>query len=222
MPTKLEQVAALLQGMTPLELDCARDIAEKHLELAKVSQSQNTKCRLLGLPAELRDLIWIFAGIIHLRSYGNTKRCGLLRANKQIRIEFMDVFYSDKVVKQLSIGHINTRCFTAVPGSVTMKFQRCADKRSLKALLDGGAKIARITGGQFAISSTMKAEIAIQIRVWRDVEIRNKAMHIGLLVLSSGDRANSLTFRCGSHWERYGSKYIVTDNDSEEDDDEYV
>lgn len=211
MPTKLEQATAVIANMTPLELDCLKGIFDKHGELARVKQLQNTKCRLLDLPAEMRNLIWIFAGIIHLRNYGNTQRCGLLSVNKQVRIEFMDVLYSDKVVVQLKSGRIDKGDYM-----MAINFKHCVGKTTLKALLDGGEKVARIMGEQFATGSNTKAEIAKQVKAWRTGGSRNKAMELGLLVLSSGDRANSVTFRCGSHREGHGSKYIVTEHDSDE------
>lgn len=135
MPTKLEQLAAIMAGMTTLELDTAKALAQVQIDKAPKS----TDCKLLNLPAELRDLIYYFAAIMHLHAYGNTKRCGLLSANKQVRAEFMDILYSKQTAK-LSFGK------KGASSSRGLRFDRPADHKALKKVLDGGDDVAKISG----------------------------------------------------------------------------
>lgn len=131
MPTKLSQVAAILKDMSAIELEAVRSIAQTHIENKPAPKT----CKFLVLPAELRDLIYSFAAIAHVRAFGNTQRSGLLSANKQIRTEFTDIFYSPRVLN-LSIV---TACHSTLNGKpkLTLTLTPLHNRLTNKALLDG-------------------------------------------------------------------------------------
>ncbi|KAK4504791.1 hypothetical protein PRZ48_002753 [Zasmidium cellare] len=203
MPTKLEQVIALLGSMSKLELESTNAAAQAHIERLPVT----TKCHLLNLPAELRNDIYYYAGIIHLREYGNTKRCGLLGVSKEVRIEFMDIFYSGQVVT-LRSGLVDPKDMTDDIADMGLSTPDVANRKSLKTLLDGFNGIANIEGIQFASRGDAETKAEMKLFELSCMKGAQQRPHVlGLLELNSGDRARCVFFDC---WVFYAYEYGLT------------
>lgn len=101
MATKIQQVAALVDalGMNKLELECVKSLVGQKVE----ALPSTTECHLLDLPAELRNHIYYYVAILHIRGYGNIRGCGIVEANKQLHSEFVDLVYSKKVTKTVQV-----------------------------------------------------------------------------------------------------------------------
>lgn len=208
MPTKLEQVVAHVGTLSKLELDSIIAVAQAHKERLP----DTTKCYLLDLPAELRNIIYYYAAIIHLREFGNTQRCGLLGVNKQVRIEFMDIMYSNKVAV-LRYGTAHTTNATTASASTHVSSKATANKKTLKKLLDGLEGITKIQGTQFVPRCWVDGKVA---RISRDVYVypdQERFRVLGTLKLVTGKRDREVSFGCWMHEaKQYGLDYEIPED----------
>ncbi|KAF2168300.1 hypothetical protein M409DRAFT_53579 [Zasmidium cellare ATCC 36951] len=193
MPTKLEQVVAHVGTLSKLELDSIIAVAQAHKERLP----DTTKCYLLDLPAELRNIIYYYAAITHLREFGNTLRCGLLVVNKKAASSSWTSYTSDM--------HVNTRN--------TANKRKTANKKSLKKLLDGLEGITKIQGFQFMPRCWVDGKV---VRISRDVYVSpdQERFHVlGTLKLVTGKRDREVSFGCWMHEaKQYGLDYEIPED----------
>lgn len=136
MPSKLQQVAAMLSGLDICELEGVMVLARRETQMRP-----RTVCKFLALPAELRNISYELVAREHLNTHlsyqHNETRCAPFSTNKQLRVEFMDLCYSEQLVKNVHLASVEF-----VDGDEPkISWKAFDNQRFRKLLLDGGKGI---------------------------------------------------------------------------------
>ncbi|KAF2168299.1 hypothetical protein M409DRAFT_53578 [Zasmidium cellare ATCC 36951] len=161
MPTKIQQIVAMLDGLDNCELESIRSAANQVIE-----SRPGTSCKLLSIPAEIRNFIYHFVARGYLDSYGSYEheggRCGLFRANKQLRVEFMDICYDKKTVGRIQLASAELDSYRRVK---KMSWVPVRGEKIKKLILDGGERITIFPFDNFK-GATDWAERTIEVDDW--------------------------------------------------------
>ncbi|KAK4504790.1 hypothetical protein PRZ48_002752 [Zasmidium cellare] len=147
MPSKLEQVAAMLAGLDKYELESTICLARQ-----EINTRPATGCKSLDVPAEIRNIIYDLVATSYLHRWGSyyddQDRCGLFSANKQIRIEFMDMCYSkSKVTDKIWFASANFSRRYGYLEVDKMSWKTVESPKFKKLLLDGGPCVTTASAG---------------------------------------------------------------------------
>ncbi|KAF7193617.1 hypothetical protein HII31_05081 [Pseudocercospora fuligena] len=96
MATRLAQLATLLDGLDRNELSYIHSYAAKCLH----ETADSSTCFLLNFPAELRNHIYHYVAMNHLKRTENIKEMpAIMQVNRQVRIEFREVYYGKGIIE---------------------------------------------------------------------------------------------------------------------------